>query len=249
MSAPKLHVNRICLFINSKLDSFILCCYAKKTIPNLKKCESQSNSFSSCEDMLKSIVIRVGIWIQGLFASFGNFAVILWWTVLSRRNSSNVSRKSNVQSLLLRNLALADFLMGIYLLFIAIQDALWKGEYVDHDVEWRSGISCQIAGAISTLSSEVSVMMLVVLTGDRFSTIVFDFKGKRLNLKTAYCFCFAVWVIGIAIAFTPLFATSYFNDETTQLLILWTIDCLPCLSTFIRETCRMGVLRCCFHGL
>ncbi|KXJ26830.1 G-protein coupled receptor GRL101 [Exaiptasia diaphana] len=199
-----------------KLDSFILCCYAKRTIPTLMTCESQANGFSSCEDMLKSTVIRVGIWIQGLFASFGNFAVILWWTVLNRKKSSNLNRsKSNVQSLLLRNLALADFLMGIYLLFIAIQDAKWKGEYVDHDVEWRSGVSCQIAGAISTLSSEVSVLMLVVLTADRFSTIVFDFKGKRLNLKTARFVCFFVWIIGIAIAFSPLLASSYFHDETT----------------------------------
>ncbi|KXJ29303.1 G-protein coupled receptor GRL101 [Exaiptasia diaphana] len=200
-----------------QIDSFILCCYAKKTIPTLITCESQGNGFSSCNDMLKSTVIRVAIWIQGLFASFGNLAVIAIWTATSDKKDSTktIRNTPNVQSLLLRHLALADLLMGIYLLFIAIQDALWKGDYVDHDVEWRSGISCQIAGAISTLSSEVSILMLVVLTADRFNTIVFDFRAKRLTLKTARCLCLLVWIIGAAIAFTPLIATTYFHDETT----------------------------------
>lgn len=165
--------------------------------------------------MLKSNVIRVAIWIQGIFASLGNLGVVLWWTVLDRKQRDKRRNKPNVQSLLLIHLALADFLMGIYLLFIAVQDLLWQGEYVDHDVEWRSGMSCQIAGAISTLSSEVSVMMLLVLTINRFFTLMLDFKGKRLSSKSGHCVCILVWISGILIAFSPLFANSYFKDEDT----------------------------------
>ena len=185
---------------NRTMDSFILCCYAIKTIPGLT-CRTRFSlamGISSCDYMLKNVVIHVTVWLQGIFACFGNLAVILWWTAMASKKKTATSTKTDVQSLLLKNLAFANFLMGIYLLIIAVQDARWKGVYFQHDVAWRSGITCQIAGIISTLSSEVSVMTLVLLTADRSNTIVFDFRAKHLSLKAVKFLCLLVWVAGLS---------------------------------------------------
>ena len=129
------------------LDSFILCCYAKKAIDDLF-CESPLNEFSSCEDMMKNPAVRVCLWILGIIALFGNLSVIFWRLVHSE--------DSRVQSFLLRNLAFSDFLMGVYLIILAVQDTRWQGEYFKYDVQWRAGTLCQVTGALSMLSSEVS---------------------------------------------------------------------------------------------
>ena len=134
-------------FLFRTLDSFILCCYAKKAIEDLD-CKSPLNEFSSCEDMMKNPAVRVCLWILGIIALVGNVLVIFWRLVHSE--------DSKVQSFLLKNLAFSDFLMGVYLIIIAVQDTRWQGEYFKHDVQWRAGTVCQVTGALSMLSSEVS---------------------------------------------------------------------------------------------
>ena len=188
-----------------KLDRFILCCYAKKAIEGVD-CDSPVDEFSSCDDLMKNKTLQVCIWILGILASLGNLLVIIWRIIDKEEN--------RVHSFLLTNLAVADMFMGVYLLTIAIMDARWQGEYFKHDMEWRSGIGCQIVGVLSMLSSEVSVLILTVITMDRFICIIFPFKFKRLTYRSAVCTCTGVWIFGIVISVIPVTGINYFYDES-----------------------------------
>ena len=176
-------------------------------MPNLK-CDSPGNEFSSCDDLMKSKALRACLWVLGILAFFGNISVIVWRTTIGKEN--------RIHSFLLTNLAVSDFFMGIYLLIIAIKDAQWQGEYFKHDIEWRAGYLCQVAGALSMFSSEVSVLMLTLITADRFICIVFPFSSIRLSWKKAYVLCSVIWTFGAIISFIPMSGIHYFNDETTQ---------------------------------
>ena len=68
-------------------------------------------------------------------------------------------------------------------MFIGSSIEKWKREYFLHDVEWRGDAKCQMEDDIATLSKEVSVMISVTITGDRINTIMFQFSGRRSNLK------------------------------------------------------------------
>ncbi|XP_048583834.1 uncharacterized protein LOC5504590 isoform X1 [Nematostella vectensis] len=187
-----------------KLDFFILCCYARKSVPGVT-CESPSDDFSSCEDLMKNKYIRVCVWILGLMALLGNMSVILW-RILDKETNQ-------IHSMLLLNLAFSDLLMGVYLLLIAIMDTKWQGEYFKHDIEWRSGIGCQVAGILSMLSSEVSVLILTVITADRLACIVFPFKFKRLKKRSATFTCTVVWIFSLVISVLPVAGLEYFYDK------------------------------------
>ena len=191
-----------------------MCCYATKSVPNLD-CKSPGNEFSSCDDMLKSVLVKVCIWVEGVLATFGNLAVIAWWIYVSKRRKRSKRKINSVQSLLFCHLAFADLLMGIYLMVIGSYDQSWKGEYFLHDVEWRAGVGCKLAGAIATLSSEVSVMVLVGITADRINTIVFQLSGRRTDLKVAHVLCLFIWAIGFVMSFAPLLAPGYFDDKVS----------------------------------
>ena len=104
---------------------------------------------------MKNPIIRVCLWILGIVALVGNLSVIFWRLVYGE--------DSKVQSFLLKNLAVADFIMGVYLIIIAVQDTRWQGEYFEHDVRWRGGTLCQVTGALSMLSSEVMFVNLQLL--------------------------------------------------------------------------------------
>ena len=64
------------------------------------------------------------IWLLGVLAVLGNLAVIAWRLI--RRDDHPV------QTCLLTNLAVSDFLMGVYLMIVAIQDQMWAGMGFDH---------------------------------------------------------------------------------------------------------------------
>ncbi|XP_078349717.1 uncharacterized protein LOC144634555 [Oculina patagonica] len=187
-----------------KLDRFILCCYAKKSIEGVE-CESPVDDFSSCDDLMKNKVIQICIWILGILAFAGNLLVIIWRTIDKEEN--------RVHSFLLTNLAVADMIMGVYMLTIAIMDLRWQEEYFKHDIEWRSGMGCQITGALSMLSSEVSVLILTIITLDRLISIVFPFKFKRPTYKATVFACTGVWIFGAAISVIPITGISYFYDD------------------------------------
>ncbi|XP_031561610.1 uncharacterized protein LOC116297509 isoform X2 [Actinia tenebrosa] len=189
------------------VDGFFLCCYAKKAIPNVK-CISPKDFFSSCSDLMKNKTLQIFIWILGLSALLGNFFVVILRSVFKEDNK--------VHSFLLTNLAVADFLMGVYMLILAIKDVTFQGEYFKHDFTWRTGKTCKLAGALSLLSSEASVLLLTLITADRFKSIVFPFRFGKLRMKGA-CFIVAlIWTIGILLSVIPLLDVSYFHDESRR---------------------------------
>ncbi|XP_048584949.1 uncharacterized protein LOC5515157 isoform X2 [Nematostella vectensis] len=211
-----------------KLDSLVLCCYAMKESDDLV-CESPGNRFSSCSDLLKYPTLQVSIWIIGFLALVGNFYVLLYWNFLTPEDHHHRAHpKARVQSFLLTNLAVADLLMGVYLWIIAIQGVRWTGEYFRYDVQWRTGMLCQVAGAISTLSSEVSIVIMLIITADRLNCIVFDIRARPLGIKPARVICAFVWLLFTIMSFLPMVFTSYFYDKSAALPYFGrTSVCLP----------------------
>lgn len=87
-----------------------------------------------------------------------------------------------------------------------------SGQYFLHDFEWRSSLSCQITGAIAVLSSEVSVMLITMLSADRVKNIVFPYCGRSLSCKVTHILCIIIWIIGSIIAFLPTVGLDYFGS-------------------------------------
>ena len=191
-------------FLISYLDEFILCCYAGRAAAGVE-CHSPKDEFSSCFDLMKNRGVKACVWILGLSALLGNLFVILMRVVVEENNK--------VHSFLLTNLAMSDLLMGIYLLIIASKDVQWQGEYFLHDFKWRSGPSCAVTGVLSMVSSEVSVLMLTVITTDRLICVVFPFKVRRMSRSVACAVVGGVWVLGAMLSVFPILGLEYFYDE------------------------------------
>ncbi|KAH9496636.1 hypothetical protein Btru_009899 [Bulinus truncatus] len=124
-----------------KTDSFTFCCLAPEGV----ECSPKQDEFSSCEDLMSNHVLRISIWVLGSIAIIGNFVVIIWRV--------RDFRGGKVHSFLITNLAIGDFLMGLYMLIIAVADSLYRGVYVAYADIWKQSGFCQFAGFVSTFSS------------------------------------------------------------------------------------------------
>ncbi|XP_071489385.1 G-protein coupled receptor GRL101-like [Diadema antillarum] len=158
---------------------------------------------------LQDLPTKIFIWILGISALIGNSYVII------QRLLAKVSRDTaKVQSILILNLAISDFLMGIYLLILAIMDIVISDSYFweGRAEEWRTSSICQAAGFISVLSSETSVFLITIISLDRVIAVLFPFSERRLSVKSAHVVVGATWGLALLLS---IFAAllNYLNPD------------------------------------
>ena len=140
-----------------------------------------------------------------MLAFAGNVCVLLARCFLREDN--------RIHSFFITNLAVADLLMGLYLVIIGTYDGLFRGQYIQHDYVWRKSLMCKLCGFLSFLSSEMSVMTISVITLDRFICIVHPFKFKNRFLGHAAILMVSLWVFWIVLGALPMVHTAYFGDS------------------------------------
>ena len=98
------------------------------------------------------------------------------------KTESSVPLRTN--HLLILNLAVADLLMGIYLIILGITGLVFSGRYCAVDISWRSGVTCQIMGVLIALSSETSVMTMLLLASFRLFAVLKVVLSPNTNMNT-----------------------------------------------------------------
>eukprot|EP00057_Strongylocentrotus_purpuratus_P034576 XP_795788.3 PREDICTED: G-protein coupled receptor GRL101-like [Strongylocentrotus purpuratus] len=166
--------------------------------------------FTCRKTFLHNFTIKVFMWILGTSALFGNCFVLV-----SRMRSAPTTRVAKVQAMIITNLAVADLLMGIYMVLIAVMDIyigesyFWEGRAE----EWRASTTCQIAGFISVLSSETSVFLLTLISVDRFICIVFPFSRKRFGVVSTRVAIAVIWVVSALLGAVGVLLNNFNPDS------------------------------------
>ena len=171
-------------------------------------CPGNSNRqsiFSSETEMIAEPAIKSAFWIIGFLVLFGNIYVIIC-------SSQFLKQKKSLdgiafQLVIILNISIADFIMGVYLLIIAVYSALFSGMYGKVDSEWRSGLSCSIIGSLAVFSSETSCFLLVILTAFRLKNITNPIGSLSSSLRPWIICTIAAWLLSLILSIVPV-ATS-----------------------------------------
>ena len=151
--------------------------------------------YLTCNRLLSDRTLVVIMWVIGLNALCGNMFVLMW-----RKKKKDGNK---VQTFLLSNLAMSDFLMGIYMLLIGSAD-IYFGEYFPMQAEvWRNGTTCRVAGTISIVSSEASVFFITLISIDRFINIRFPFSHRKLASKSTHAIVAILWLTALTLGLIP----------------------------------------------
>eukprot|EP00057_Strongylocentrotus_purpuratus_P010845 XP_011665319.1 PREDICTED: G-protein coupled receptor GRL101-like [Strongylocentrotus purpuratus] len=154
---------------------------------------------------MASEVLRIFIWILGGSAFIGNGFVFAYRVFKQKKD-----RKTIVQSSFITNLAVSDFMMGLYMITIASADIYFRGNYALHADEWQSSALCKVAGMLSVISSEASVMFIMMISVDRCIHILLPFKqGLHLSPTAARCSQLIIWCIGTLVSVLPVVIPAY----------------------------------------
>ena len=188
-----------------------------KTFPTI--CSPSEDPFNPCEDLLgEDHVLRSFIWIVIILAFVGNFLVIfvfLGYTVIIKHTKV----KLFVVHFFYFNLALADFIMGIYLFTIAVQDLRTLGNFSMFDVAWRIQGGCDFAGFCAITSTMVSVYVLLVITVERLYTFSRALQKSHISKTVAVILMAVGWGFGLLVGILPV-VTNDVNDYTKSAICL-----------------------------
>ncbi|CAG5136487.1 unnamed protein product [Candidula unifasciata] len=180
-------------------DNFRLCCSSiKPSSVQFVDCDAPYDEISSCEDILRTLLLRVALWLMAVLTISGNFGVIVYRIFFDR----GIKLSFRV---IITCLSASDLIMGIYLVIIGTADVMYRDRYLLSEREWKTSAPCQVAGFLCVLSSETSAMFILLVTVDRFLAITFPLhRALHFNAKSASIACAIVWTVGLSIATVPL---------------------------------------------
>jgi hypothetical protein len=168
-------------------------------------CEPKGDGISSHHNLLENAMLRVFVWIVAILSGLVNGVVLLGRFLINESNK--------IHSFFIKNLSMADLIMGIYLFVIASRDVMYRGDYLSHEFDWRSGWECDACGFLSSLSSEVSVLILTVITLDRYMCVMYPLNIKRRSLRSAYAIMAFIWGLCFMLALLPIISIPYFGEH------------------------------------
>ena len=171
------------------VDNEATCCFIRTVICEATLPRSQ---FLTCGRLLPNLFQRLLMWLLGTFTLTANIGALYY----RYRNK----QENTVQVVLISNLSISDMIMGIYMVIVASADLYYK-DYFPSEL-WRHSLTCKIAGTLSILSSEASVLFVTLISFDRFMGIRFTFSSYRLGSKSSQVLARILWVNAIVLSVT-----------------------------------------------
>ena len=189
------------------------CNSSGRLISKTRKCDGQFDCLDMSDEcnqqcskeILDSIGLKVTSFTIGGLAVLANLVVMTKNILTLKRCTSSVAF---VNKSLIILVSLWDFLMGCYLLLIAIHDIYYQQGYCHDQIEWLTSFKCSAIGVISTLGSQVSLfamtgLSLVRLIGIRGSMKVPHGVDLVKSLKVMSGI-FLILLTSITIAISPV---------------------------------------------
>ena len=169
--------------------------------------------FSSDTEMIASDGLRSAFWIIGFLVIAGNAYVIITNLIKNDCFMTTPSSASvHCNRILILNIAVADFIMGIYLITISIYSVVYSGRYKEIDLEWRTSLRCSVIGSLAVLSSEASCMLMVTLTSFRLYHVFRPLSSMTSSGWSWKVCIFVSWIVAVFLAVIPILeiASDYF---------------------------------------
>lgn len=124
-----------------------------------------SNSKDECSEecpkqnekrLISSVYLQIFAWLFGVPAILLNMIVLI-------RNGRKLSTKTDLGkikltvTILISLVAFGDFLLGLYMILISIENVIINNNFCEKENEWLTSSRCEFYGVISTFGSQLSV--------------------------------------------------------------------------------------------
>ena len=194
----------------------------------LVTCYPLGSPLTPCSNLMDPWSLRVAVWAVWVVAILGNLTV-LFVMITSRELGLDVPQ------FLVCNLAFADFFLGVYIAFLACVDAkTFNIEFYQSALGWQKGPGCRTAGFMAIFSSELSVLILTLLTLERLYSVRYAHgQGGGMRMNVAIVLVVSCYIIAFMLASLPLIGVNSYSEVAV---------CLPFLTKRRTDKIYIGSL-------
>ena len=205
--------------------------------------DNENNVFLSEQEMIASPALKSCFWIVGIAVISGNLYVITSTILLFK--SVKLNKASKYQNVIILNISIADIIMGIYLLSIAVYSVYYSGYYGQIDFEWRSSLRCSLIGSLAVVSSEASCFFIVMLTSIRLYAIYKPFSIPSASTCKYTFAIISVWLLAFLIAVLPIphQTFDYFVQNKIEFLNRFTRSKIWNKEKVTKFACRLAIMK------
>ena len=187
-------------------NAYRFCCIRPYYLPE-KNCFPHKAMFSTCNDLLGSARSRYFLWVTGLLSVLSNVLAI------KHHVSSSVLELRFRHHILLMNVAISDFLMGVFVVIIVGADTSLRDNYAVSESVWRSSPWCLISCVLSSMSTVARSMFLFVFTLSRYCVIISSSGQSWFTRKLSMSLTMVAWVIAALTSALPILYSAFFARE------------------------------------
>ena len=230
---------------NVYASDYRFCC--DEILPNIApkpRCLAPDHYLSSCDNMIRSGMYRLTFWVVAVLASLGNIVCFVCHCV---KTSVTIPYGGAVVVFMV-SLQCADFCMGLYATVVTAAQQTFSGEYIHYGNTWKESVACSMAGFLSLLSSEMSIVMILFLSLDHFTSLCFPLSMYRFSHRSAIITCGVTWFVGIlltSMSLLPgLFHFGHYGQTALCSLMLRDKRCVNRDTCFLHTISIFNMLVC-----
>ena len=169
-----------------KTDNFKLCCF----ISDITKCTSQIPWYKSCKNILSKKTIQITFYFVSFFIILLNGTSLLLQIVICKKNVE----KNSSFGIIIGTVNMSDLMLSVPLSILWSADLYYKGFYIIHDINWRSGILCFITFGVSMDFHIVSPLLLSFMSICRFMIVSHPLNSKFKESSHVLKFVFSLFI-------------------------------------------------------
>ena len=146
------------IYYSQVCDGFIDCSTATDECND--DCPSQNN-----KKIIKPVFLQVIAWVFGILATLFNAIIIFNNSQkLIKQPRINFNRIKYTVTVLVTLVALGDFLIGLYLVSMSIENVTRYDNFCKNERKWLASLPCEFYGVLSTVGSQLSMFALTVMS-------------------------------------------------------------------------------------
>ena len=193
-------------------DNYRHCCSAMMpSVQHEVLCLAPLSGFSSCSDLVHSQVHQAYLWTMAILSFVGNACCLL---AIGRQDKKTRSQSIEIFPF---QLLVANLAVGMYLCINVVAGLRFRGNFLLHERDWVESYSCRTAGFLALLATEISCLVVFLLSVDRLVAVCYS--SKRLQKRSVWLLCLLSWLIAALLASVSTLVSAGERDGTTSLCI------------------------------
>ena len=193
---------KIAEFNNLRLDILKISDYRLCCLMTTIQCSAEIPWYTSCADLLGNINIKVCFYLMSSSIILINIFTFFLRTIFR-------SKQFGAFDIIVMIIILTDLMYGFPLFVICVTDSYFHGQFILHEIEWKSSLMCLSIFTTVVYFNLFSSFLLSFLSLQRYMIVIYPLMTKFKEIKFVKACIFLAFITTFSLSLALVLITKY----------------------------------------